>query len=97
MHWDKFLHWEKMLNCPMSHTDFVSVQTYSFFTFLHTVVENILSLDNIQREKSNVLKYCLEQMPVNKELHDKWNELLTSGTVAIISVVVLQKVVTFFL
>ena len=26
------------------------------------------------------LKYCLEQISVNKELRDKWNELLTPGT-----------------
>ena len=68
-----------------------------FFTFLHTVVESILSPHNIQREKSNILKYCLEQISVNKELRDKWNELLTPGTDAITSVVVLQRIVTFFL
>ena len=43
------------------------------------------------------LKYCLEQISVNKELRDKWNELLTPGTDAITSVVVLQRIVTFFL
>ena len=62
-----------------------------FFTFLHTVVESILSPHNIQREKSNILKYCLEQISVNKELRDKWNELLTPGTDAITYLLLFYK------
>ena len=45
------------------------------FTFLHISVENLLSPINIVREKGNILKYCLDQMSVNKELRDRWNEL----------------------
>ena len=37
------------------------------------------------------------RISVNKELRDKWNELLTPGTDAITSVVVFQRIVTFFL
>ena len=84
------------LQCDESYRFCAHANVLPSFTLLHIVVESILSPHNIQREKSNILKYYLEQISVNKQLCDKWNELLTPGTDAVTSVV-LQRIVIFFL
>ena len=75
----------------------VNKNVLPFFLFLHNFVESMLSRNNILREKGNILKYCLEQMSVHEDLRRKWNELLPPDTDATTSVVVLQRIVTFFL
>lgn len=67
-----------------------------FFIFLHTLAESLLSPANILREKGNILKFCLDRMSTNKELRDRWNELTKTSDIQS-SVVVLQRVVTFFI
>ena len=51
-----------------------------FFTFLHTKVDSILNPHNIQREKSNILKYCLEQISLIKSIHVQYSHLLAGAT-----------------
>ena len=80
-------------------------ESYRFYVYEHVVpslffshifVENLLSPINIIRGKGNILKYCLDQMSVNRELRDRWNELTPNSDMRA-SVVVLQRVVTFFI
>jgi hypothetical protein len=79
-----------------SNRFYVYEHVVPFFIFLHIFVENLLSPINIVREKGNILKYCLDQMSVNKELRDRWNELTPNSDMRA-SVVVLHRVVTFFI
>ncbi|XP_028413897.1 uncharacterized protein LOC114536745 isoform X2 [Dendronephthya gigantea] len=67
-----------------------------FFIYLHKLTELLLSPDNILREKENILKFCLDEMSTNKELRGRWNEI-TPNSDMVASVVVLQRIVTFFL
>jgi hypothetical protein len=53
-----------------SYRFYVYEHVIPFFIFLHIFVENLLSPINIVREKGNILKYCLDQMSVTKELRD---------------------------
>ena len=75
----------------------VNKNVLPFFLFLHQLTESMLSRDNVLREKGNILKYCLEQMSLHKDLRQKWNALLPPDTDATASVVVLQRIVTFFI
>ena len=67
-----------------------------FFIFLHKLAESLLSPENILREKENILKFCLDRMSTNKELRGRWNELTPNSDIRT-SVVVLQRIVTFFM
>ena len=66
-----------------------------FFIFLHKLAESLLSPENILREKENILKFCLDRMSTNKELRGRWNDLTPNSDMRT-SVVVLQRIVTFF-
>jgi hypothetical protein len=63
------------INCLLTHE-----KTVRKFGARRAHLQIAVSPNNIQREKGNILKYCLEQMSVNEELRNKWNELLTPDT-----------------
>ena len=67
-----------------------------FFTFLHMLVENIMNPTNLISQRGNILMECLDQLSKNKELRKKWMNLTPTNSDIKASVVVLQRIVTFF-
>ena len=67
-----------------------------FFTFLHMLVENIMNPTNLISQRRNISMECLDQLFKNKELRKKWMSLTPTNSDIKASVVVLQRIVIFF-
>ncbi|CAB4021258.1 Hypothetical predicted protein [Paramuricea clavata] len=65
------------------------------FLFLHNLIESIIT-PNIALQKGKILINGLEKLAANKVLREKWKDLTSLRSNAT-SVVVLQRIVTFFL
>ena len=67
-----------------------------FFLFLHTLVESLMTPTTMVAQKGTILIDCLEKLSKNKEIRAKWSSIVPiSNTPS--SVVLLQRIVTFFL
>ena len=67
-----------------------------FFLFLHTLVESLMTPTTMVAQKGTILIDCLEKLSKNKEIRAKWSSIVPiSDTPS--SVVLLQRIVTFFL
>ena len=67
-----------------------------FFLFLHTLVESVMTPTTMVAQKGTILIDCLEKLSKNKEIRAKWSSIVPiSDTPS--SVVLLQRIVTFFL
>ena len=68
----------------------------SFFLFLHNLVESLITPTTMVAQKGNILIDCLEKISKNKAIREKWSCIVPiSDTPS--SVVLLQRIVTFFL
>ena len=67
-----------------------------FFVYLHNLLEEMLKPTNLESQRGNVLLHCLSQLSKNKELREKWLALISDSDLKT-AIVVLQRVVTFFL
>ena len=66
-----------------------------FFVYLHVLVEEMLKPLNFETQRGNVLLQCLSELSKNKELREKWLALVSNSDLKT-AIVVLQRVVTFF-
>lgn len=67
----------------------------SFFTYLHIRVEDHLH-ENMVYERGDVLRECLEALSLDKDLRTKWMNLVGPNCDLEASIIVLQRIVTFF-
>ena len=67
-----------------------------FFLFLHTLVESLMTPTTMVAQKGTILIDCLEKLSKNNNIRAKWSSIVPiSNTPS--SVVLLQRIVTFFL
>ena len=67
-----------------------------FFLFLHKLIESLITPSTMIAQKGNILIDCLEKLSKNKELREKWSCIIPASDTPS-SVVLLQRIVTFFL
>ena len=78
-----------------THRFKVHEKASDFFTYLHTQVEGHLH-KNIVFERGDVLRKCLDGLSLDSDLRTKWMNLIGSNWDIKASIVVLQRIVTFF-
>ena len=71
------------------------VHVTPFFIYLHNLLQEMLKPANFESQRGNVLLRCLSQVSKNKELRGKWLALISDSDLKT-TIVVLQRVVTFF-
>ena len=67
-----------------------------FFTYLHTQVEGHLHENMRVFERGDVLRKCLDGLSLDSDLRTKWMNLIGLTWDIKASIVVLQRIVTFF-
>ncbi len=78
-----------------THRFKVHEKASSFFTFLHIRVEGHLH-ENMVSERGDVLRECLDALSLDKDLRTKWMNLVGPNWDPEASIIVLQRIVTFF-
>jgi hypothetical protein len=78
-----------------THRFKVHEKASSFFTFLHIQVEGHLH-ENMVSERGDVLRECLDALSLDKDLRTKWMNLVGPNWDLEASIIVLQRIVTFF-